>query len=629
MATISEFEQVRSSQYIPSEQPQESQDIVKKVNELLSRAKRYRKKFDQDWHYNYEFVISGKQWPVERPRWRFNEAVNMLWASIMTEIAIQTDARPKVEFQAQEFGDEAFVDVLKDLNDRNWERYNWSQIVADGLFDCKIYHVAHGIVEWNPDADSGLGDIDFRMLDPYYCWWDPRAQDVNSGRRARYFIYAEPAPTADLQKKYPDKKDLIKPDITNLTTKTDQGASTGRIYTNFDPYSPTRLPQASSQSGEQYGGEPQTMFIRCWMRDESLEELTVEGSELDVTTGQPKPEYALKKVYPTGRYIEMANNVLLRDDVPGVEVQGEWVPYQFDKFPIARLVNYSYAREYAGENEVTHSRGPQKIVNYVWSYILDSFRMAANPKIVVSTDSNIDTEKLTNEPGIIIETANMAGYRQEPGQAIAAGSFDLLSTATSFLDKIQGLQDVSKGADQGGATSGVMLEGYIEAAQTRPRMKNRNLDFFLQEVGQLMAELYLQFYRQPRVMRITNKDGFPEMVEFYMPDEEIVDVNGQKKTVKVAKIRRMSTIDGQIVETQNASIEVKGCPDVRIVSGSALPFAKAQKASTALQYFSAGAIDSEELLKAVDWPNYEEVLRRKAQSDAAAAQAQMQAKAGK
>jgi len=609
MAIITEHEQ-QTLNTTPTHQTEEEKDTVKMVNELFERAKKFRRRYDTQWHYNYEFVVGGKQWPIERPRWRFNEVVNITWATIMTEIAIQTDSRPKVEFVSQELDDEAFVEALREVNNRNWDKYCWSSVVQDMLFDAKLYHVAHAEIAWDPELEHGLGDVSWRRLDPFYCYWDPRAEQINRPRRARYFIYCAPVPTSELKLKYPQHKDQIRADITDLTRQSNfSTVQYSTIYTNVDPYSPTRLPSSSNVDGQQYGGEPQTLLMRVWMRDEAVEEIVEEKPE-------GEKEYVLKKKYPNGRYLEIANNTVLFDDVPGVMIEKQWVPYEApDCLPIVKLCNYQYPGEYAGENEVTQTRGPQKIFNYIWSYIMDSFRMAANPRVVISNQSGIDPDELTNEPGLVVETNDMGGYRQEPGAPIAPGSFELLSRAEAMLDKVQGLQDVTRGAEQTGIDSGIMLEGYIEASQTRPRMKNRSLDYALQDAGQIMLYIYLQFYTAPRIFRITNKQGYPESIEFYMDSDD----SGNK----VANIRRISTQDGKPLPATMTQVTVKGAPDVRVISGSALPFAKAQKASTALQYLNAGAIDSQELLKVVDWPNYEEVLKRmdaKKQADMAAQQ---------
>lgn len=617
MAIISEFEQrfAQNKEDVPQDQPEGAQELVKKVNDLLARAKRHRKRYDADWHFNYEFVVSGKQWSIDRPRWRFSEVVNTLWASIMTEIAIQTDARPKFEFSSQEWGDQAFVDALKEINSRNWDKYNWSGVVQDVLFDCKLYHVAHAEVSWDPELEYGLGDICFKALDPFCCYWDPRASDVNKGRRARWFIYAEPVPTSELKLKYKEHAEQIKSDVNLLNSRTDWSAGVpGRVYTNFDPYSPSRLPSSATATGELYGGEPHTVLLRCWLRDDTLEELC---EEKDSPNGEKTKEYLLAKKYPNGRYIEVASNCLLRDTVPGVEIKGEWVPFMDDCFPIAKLVNYAYPREYAGENEVTHTKGAQKISNYVWSYILDTFKMQANPVTIVGVGADIDEEEITNEPGNILMASDINQIRREPGIPPAPGSFELFNTSMSLVDKIQGLQDVSKGASDSGVTSALMMEGYVEAANTRPRMKNRNLDAFLQDTGELVLKRMMQFYTQPRIFRITNKEGYPEFIEFYMPTLE----NGQK----VAKMKKVSTNpDGAAAIGDQKTVEVKGMPDVRVTSGSALPYAKAVKSNTALTALNAGAIDREEYLKSVDWPNYQEVLKRMAEQEAQAAQAQQQ-----
>lgn len=608
---LSDYNQPGTSNQEPntSDQSPEIKDIVKHVQELFTRAKKHRGKYDRDWQPNYEFVIGGRQWPIERPRWRFNESVNVTWSAIMTELAIQTDVRPKFDFVSEEQSDEDFTAIMNEINDRNWRKYNWNDVIYGLLFDAKIYKVGHAEIYWNPEAACGLGDAAMRNLDPFYCYWDPRAQSINKEVAARYFIYAEPIPTTILKRDYPNLADQIKPDVSQFTAMREDQLSTARIATNFDPYSVTRLPASSFRGNEQYGGEPSTQLIRCWLRDDALEQITEETKD---TEGNNVPEYVLKKKYPKGRYIEIANNVLLMDTVPGVEINGQWVPYESEDFPIIKAINYSYPREYVGEDEITQNKGTQKIINYIWSYILDSFKMNANPRVLVSNQSGIDIEKLTNEPGIHISTNDMAGYRQETGQAIAPQSLDLLTTATNLFDKVQGLQDVSRGAQQTGVTSGVLLEGYVEAAQTRPRMKNRFLDSALQDIGHALLSLYLQFYKQQRVFRITNKQGYPDYVNFYLSEDGTM-----------AHVQRITTDEnGQQTIQPQENVNVKGDYDVQVVSGSALPFAKAQKAQTALAYFNAKAIDQEELLKAVDWPNKEQVLQRMQKAAAEAAQAQ-------
>ena len=633
MAIISEHEQKTEDFSLHSEdQSKEQESVIKMINEMLQRGKRFRERFDRTWHDNYEFVVNGKQWAMHRPRWRFNEVVNQTWAAIMTEIAIQTDAQPKFEFLGQEITDDAFSDALGKVHDGNWEKYNWNDVVSNCLMDCKLYHVAHAEVGWDEDLAQGLGDVTFSPLDPFYLYWDPAAHSLHGpGKRARWIIYAEPIATSIIKGNYPKEAEKIKPDTITLDQNRGPGAiSSVKVINTFDTFQPSRASTSAAESGETFGGEPTTVLIRAWLRDDTLEQVESEKTESDQESSVK--EFIIKKKFPKGRYIEIANNRILRDGAPGTFIKGQWVEYESDMFPVARLVNYSYSREYAGENEVTHTRGPQKIINYIWSYILDCFRIQANPKQIITHDSGIDPAQLTNEPGNIIVSNTQGGYRQEVGQAISPGSFELLGTANDLFNQVQGLQDVSRGAVQTGIDSGVLFEGFLEAAQTRPRMKNRNLDLFLQECGQLMFDRYLQFYNHPRIQRITNKEGYPEFIQFVIPNVR------NDKGNKSALIRRFKTvtddinglpvIENGVAKTQdisNQTLEIKGKPDIRVTSGSALPFAKAQKAQRALTFFNSQAIDREELLNVVDWPNKEQVLQRlqeaeQAQADAAAQQ---------
>lgn len=583
------------------EAPSEDKDTVKMCNELLTRFKRARQHYDTTWQNNYEFVFGGKQWNLDRAAWRFSEVVNYTWSNMMTEVGIQTDARPRVQFVATEPSDFDFAKQLEKINDLNWKKYPWLQRVADAILLSKWVHVVHGEVCWNPELENGLGDIDFKILDPFYCYWDPIATDVDD---SRCFIYAAPVPTAKLKKLHPELAEEIKPNIEGIG----QYNADGYVSTTSDRIRNTSVNVRSLRTYDKFGGEPMTFLERYWIKDETVveeEETKQDGSK----------EYVTKLKYPGGRYIEKAGGLILCDGPIGYKTKdGKIVPYKDGRFPIAKLVCYSLPNEYAGENDVTHSRGPQKVLNYFWSHTLDQLKMSGNPITVIGASSGVDPDNVTNEPGLKILAQDVNQVKREPGVGLATGMQYINDQAKANLDQIYGLTDVMKGAVDPAIGSGVLFEGYAEAAQVRPRLKNRNLDQFLQKVGQLMLSRYLQFYTAPRVFRITNEQGFPEFVEFFISKDREGRSFANSATTEIQ--------DGEVIQGPLQTQEIKGVPDVEVTSGSSLPFAKVLRNRTALEYLNAGVIDAEEVLKSVDWPNYKQVLERMQKQAAEMAAAQ-------
>jgi len=593
------------------EQPPELQSVQKMVNQFLERSRRAQHWFMDQYHDNYRF-FNGSQWPIARPNYRFSEVINTTWANIMTETGIQSDSKPQVDYVAAGPEDFQFAELLKQINDANWAKssltgHGWPEKVYDALLGSKIYKVMHALVEWKPELEDGLGDTGFEVLNPYYCFWDPLA--TNTGE-LKYFIYAEPVPTDKLKNDYPEHRLHFKPDLVEIEHndpmhRVDVTTDRFRLTTSYAYVRSDRDP-------ERYGGQDMTLFVRCWVMDEAVEEVEEQRKQED---GNVTKEFVQKKKFPKGRYIEMANNIVLADRENGVVVDGEVIPYEDGKIPVARCVNYQYPGEYVGEDEVTQQRGPGRITNYIWSHMLDQMKKGASPLKKLKKRSGIDPSNITDEPGLVVELNDPNDLILEFGQGVAPGMQNLLDSAMSIHSQVQGLQDSSKGAPQPGVTSGLMLEGFVEAAQTRPRLKNRNLEAFLREVGYLQLSRYLQFYTQPRVFRLTNEGEFPEFVEFFVkPTEQGLEANVQKSLVQP---------DGVVTEPVQ-TMQAKGIPDVRISTGSALPFARAQKTATALDLQSRGAITLESLLKSINWPNAEEEAKKVAEEQQAAAEAQAQ-----
>lgn len=605
MAIIDENAQAtKQDTPIYTSQGQEEQSKARMIKELFLRSKRATDKLRSQWPRNYRFVFSGQQWPIERPSWRFAEVVNTIWADMMTELGIQTDSRPKTDFLPPEPSDIEFVDILSKINDANWTKYNWMQMIMETVLDTKWVHVAHVLDEWNPLLNNGLGDIEKRVLDPYGCYWDPKAKDLDD---SRWFIYIEIVPTERLKNMYPDHAQHFKEDVEKVG---DGNTPWTRISPDSDRpmFGMGGVYGGRPKESDRYGGEKMTMLYRCWIKDESVEEL---AEDKMTDSGEIKKEYILKKKYPKGRYMEMASNIVLKDHENGVMINGKVHPYEHGRFPVVKFVNYSYAREYAGENEVTHKIGPQIISNYTWAYTIDTLKMQNNPKEIFSIANQEAAENSSNEPGQTMVLPDFNGYRREAGEGIPANIINLVDKAQSMADKVGGTMDVARGQVDPSVTSGKLFEGYVEAAQIRPRLKNRFLEGSLQRMGQLDASYYLQFYTADRVFRLTNKQGWPEYVKFGIEGE------GEKKQARITRTVKEGPEDPyKTLQTYKVPLP-KGMVDVEVSTGSSIPFQKALKFEKDLQLFNAGLLDQQAVLEDLEYPNWEKVLERMKAAQAA------------
>ena len=202
-------------------------------------------------------------------------------------------------------------------------------------------------------------------------------------------------------------------------------------------------------------------------------------------------------------------------------------------------------------------------------------------------------------------------------------TFDRL---VQLFDKVSGIHEVSQGAAPSANSSGIAIERLQEAAQTKLRQKSRNLERFLTQAGQLMVSRILQFYKAPRIVRLTGDDGDVKFFKFAV--EETTDESGE-----VQRIANITPYSEQVDEfnqptglapEERIQAQIKGQFDVRITTGSALPFARAQKASQSEKLLQMGIIDAEDHLKNIEWPGAEKIiekLKQREEQQAAAAAA--------
>jgi hypothetical protein len=574
-----------------TQQSDKARETVRMGEKMLKEAKRHRQKFDYNWIPNYEF-FRGQQWNEKRPSYRHSEVLNVTWANIQSIIPILTDPRPNIEALPEEPSDFEFSEIMSQILRSKWDKEVWGQVVAEALIDSQIYGTAIAKVPWKPDMLDGLGDIGFELMDPLHFYPDPRARDINDDF-GKYMIEAVPTDVEEIKRKYPKKGKLVSSDVTDMEGLRDQRH-------NIHDRNPRETVEGreTTVSGDYERKDDlhnKALLVTIWMHSDELVEQEIEESDKD---GNKTKKYQSRKKYPRGRKIVFANGILLED------IEN---PYLDGKFPYTRLIDHNMPREFWGMGEIDQLKGPQRLINKISSYMMDILSLVGNPVWKVPLSSGVDTQNMTNQPGLIIPHNAGSEPKREPGVMPSPVLQSMLNQFMQIYDKISGINDVSRGAIPSGM-SGIAFDLASEAAQTKIRLKSRNLDAFLTKAGQLMVSRIMQFYQTTRIVRLTNNPNAPTFFKFAI--DEIVDASGEVQE-QIATVQPMEVIPGQGVQSGPIqSIPIKSNLDLRITTGTELPLRKARKAQNAKELFGLGVIDEEELLDAMEWPNKEKTIEK-------------------
>ena len=609
-----------------AEQSEEARKTVRLVEKLFSRYKAHRMNYDSDWVDNYKFY-RGEQWAEKRPTYRNNDVLNFTHAAVQTIVPIITDARPNIETIPENPSDFEFSEIMTQLMRAKWDRESYSQIVAEGVVDAMIYGTAISEQQWDQELHDGLGDYRFETVDPLFFYPDPRARDVND-QFGKGVITAIPTDIAEVKRKYPDKAHMIKSDISDLDS-----ATTAKLH--MEDY---RIRSSSDNYQIVQGDRPQdadnpdqVLVLTAWIDDETM--IEEEIVEKDKNGQKVSKGFRQKKKFPNGRKIVIANKILLED---------EENPYIDGKKPFAKLVDYILPREFWGEGEIDQLKGPQESINKLSSYMMDILQLMGNPVWLNPIDSGVEDETITNRPGLVIPWAGANPPSRAQGMEVQSSFFQFMDRMEKYFEKIHGVHEETQGAVPSGM-SGVAIEELQEAAQTKIRLKARNVEAWLTAVGQQFASRIMQFYSVPRIVRVTENENAARY--FKVVIEDVSDRSGEGQRVAVIQdFEERELADGSVeqVAGEVREVELKGNLDIRITVGTTLPFRKAQRKAQAKELFQLGIYDEEDLLEDLEHPRASKILekvnqRRQAeaeaqamaeQQEAALRQAELQAKAG-
>jgi hypothetical protein len=574
----------------------EEKKLAQAVEKMYQRAKSARSNYDYRWIERYK-MFRGQQWLQNRPSYRSAEVFNLVFQTIQSQVPILTDARPKIEFMPQEPNDRAFAEVMNKITESDWERGNFNYELAKMIYGNEIYGSALSYLGFDREADFGQGRICFKPEEIHFMFPDPDGCDEGDGvQDCDFFIRAQPLSVKKVRKMYPKVARFIKGDTESILNVNKNELMPIRMQLPANDRLMTDLTGGSNWPSK----ESKVTLLTCYYRDiESVDEEKAQDGTDTVNR---------RLRFPKGRKVVVANGVVCED------TENE---YDDGKWPWQKMVNYIAPHEFWGISELEPIEGPQRIFNRLVSFVLDVLHLTGNPIWIVDSNSGIDTDNLTSAPGLIVEKNPGSEVRRETGVQLQPYVLSLINQVKEWIDQISGAQDITRGITPGGVTAASAIESLQNAAQTRLRQKSRNIDAFLQEFGQQYASRVMQFYTAPMIYRLTGDDGAKQYFKaWFGQDEE------GNRTVKVQYFDQHPQTGDLLPRSGIDTYQLRGKLDVSVTTGSSLPFSKAQNRDQQLALFDRGAIDREELLKSLEYPNYQAVLERMAQAAQQAANAQ-------
>jgi len=527
----------------------EQLEIQQECFEKYQKAKKYKKNYDKDWDRWYKFY-AGAHWDMTRPDWKSTPVVIFIWSTIETIIPIMTDSSPQWMIAPSEPANAETAEVIADIMKRIWVKNDMDLKLPIILRNAMKYGTGFAKVWWKqPETDKELGDVEVSIVDPRHIFPSPGAIELDD---AAYVVYAANVPINYVERMYPDAKGKLiggiwEEDLTVSKTITSQTGGYGTAVigpvqsaTNISDGTGSNS-STSWASGEQAHRAIEDRsklctILECWHRKDGRAWLTV-----------------------------CANGIPLRHAES---------PFEHNMFPFVKFVDYAIASSFWGMGEIQQLERLQDFINKRRGQTQDILRLTASPPLVADANSGINPKAMTTRPGSIIYKNPGTQVQWLVPPQLPSALFEVQALDKQDFDSVSGILDVTQGRRPKGIEAASAINELQEAAQTRLRLKVRNLEGSLRKLGKLAVALVQEFYDDERVIRIVGVN--PQKPDFVVINQEIVDQ------------------EGNAVRINDVSV---GEYDIEIGVGSTLPVNKTKLYQEVLQLYQLGIVDAQCVLE--------------------------------
>lgn len=574
-STVDRAELARTAEVLP---PQDDEKVGREVFKILDAVLRHKQDLGlpAKWHRCYE-LSRNKHWRNPSAKAPLVSA-NLLHSHRQRTVSSLTDNNPT--FNVNQVGKvpegmEIIFHKLLKTAEFWWSDMEQQNILELSVGNGELYGVTIEKVAFNPDLEYSKGEVETIVVDPMHFGFYPVKTKDNQKAQANLHFY--PLSLRDVRRMYPDQADKIIADRdwldqlgdTRLEVQSNMTQQSKGYFSTIAGVIKNMVSNADDESRD----VEEVLVVECWVKDYTR-----------VTeTGEDGLTYE-SDLYPGNiRCVTACNggNVVLSDR-PNPSINWDIIPldqamntYLFDKYPFSVTVSINDTTNPWGMTDFEQLEGLNIEVNKTLSQMTLVKDRVSRIKIINPKDSGVANSEFTNKPGVINPRSQMVaqGIRYMDPPKFPMDLEKALQVYQDFFIMVSGAFELESSKSPGrDVIAYKAIAALLERAATMMRTKIRNYGRMIRLRGRMYLSCMQNWYTEERYIS-------------YMEDgEEITDAIMGMQMIVPAKLS--------------------------VVSGSTMPVSKVQEREEAIELFKLQAIDAEELLKKLEWPDWKDVATR-------------------
>lgn len=558
-------------------------DLINFLDQIWIRARDNRRQYYPKWRKNYRLLSLD-----EVRSGPFDSEIYPALSSLigwMTDQAVTVKITPVANPAAGYFDWVSnLATELSAVLDSTWDAEDYVSQVKIVLWDSLIYGIGILKSTWDDTISSGYGNAVLRRVDPWQFYPDPNCSSMDD---MEYCVEVEQLSVEELYRRFDQAKvnSALSHGMSDITDIEAQNVTSSMSRSMQSSFNLGALPGGQSgrwayATGRQPSrfNNPGATIYTFWLRQNNGE------VKNDYPDNPEQPSIRQDThVQDSWRCIVMCNHEILFD---------EWAEdlWSHSQHPYSRYV-FDDIGNFNGIAIVDHLAQPQEYINRLLGKLHKNADLIGDPILVESELGNTARSRIVNQPGQRLPVrgsmqTNKPQWLDPPN--MPPFIMQLVQFWLSRIDNISGLSGVVKGQTPTARNAEGVIESIQEAAFVRVRASLRNLEKTLERAATKIMDLITDNYTDARIVQIVGPDG--------------------EDTAIALRARHFQV-----------PTHFNGTPwkySLKLEAGSDFPTSRQARIAEAMQLFTLGAIDDEELMRWLQIPGYRQIIERKYQKQA-------------